>query len=485
MTDYYVATTGDDDVNNGLSPTDEGGGVGPFATPAKAFTTASWGDNVYILAGTYNDITGWVSGNFDNFSADADAWKADLDLSSQAYMTIQPYNDAEVIFGCTTGTGSDNYALSLEGDSTYKTEGYFHFKDIKINGQFEIKSMVGIIFENIEAEGSATHIITEDTGCSAAAGCGSVTIKNCKIHKFDKNLTTSGDYYTTIDGCDVSDWGQVGIRVSNYHNITIKNCDVHDDNENSIEDGHFDGIYLYGGGADDGQGALVESCRIYNITTAGTISLFVKNYGHDIVIRNCFVWGGAVQLYQIKGLELYNNTFGPMVNFADEQTPAVFEDLTIYNNIFLYGCWDQHNKAAAALTYSDYNIYSKRFFTDLSAGTNSFEFGTSTVEGESIYAGNSDWSRSTFMKNYMFDDRDTNFPQGQAYIKSYTGDGYARDWGTAAMDSLAADCYGNDRTDGSRDVGCHEYPEAGDVGFTPSLVNTKVPPYDQRTAYGI
>lgn len=217
---YYVAMNGDDSFN-GLAPSPEKGGRGPFRTLSRAARAVGAGETVMIRAGTYREASRWYK----------EGTEADP-------ITITSYAGESVIIsgnGHSIPEGAYGTLVSIKGD-------WINISDLRI----EESSWYGLVVEgdhctvdNISVHRNWGSGIFTTGWHNLIADClarnNSLVNEKFRSHEGGWGFGISACRYprhTTIRGCVAWDnWGE-GISTFESYDITIEDCISYNNQQN-------------------------------------------------------------------------------------------------------------------------------------------------------------------------------------------------------------------------------------------------------------
>jgi hypothetical protein len=218
MTDYYVDVDG---LNSNSGTT----ASAPWASIQKGINALKQGDNLYIMAGTYNpgadsesNGSHWIVSNKNGTSSNG--------------ITIQNYNSGQVILdgqesGAKSGYPSQGVRVKRtknkglrsvrwppKNGTLYESteKGLLEVKDcsyLTIDGLDVINSLG----EGIKMQGSTYNTFADDYTGDKAADLHHITVQNCRIHNTrGRNMRISNAWDVTIDSNDMSfgSWAVIG-----------------------------------------------------------------------------------------------------------------------------------------------------------------------------------------------------------------------------------------------------------------------------------
>ena len=438
-TDYYVATSGNDD-NDGLSA------EGAFATIDKAIITATSSDDViHIAAGTYQ--TGYPE-----YVAQTDNAKWGPNLKAKLI-----------------GEGTTRADVVLESHGEYRT----------------LRMAAGSWVENVTIVGEGTWQADKGGAIEMSGG----TLKNCVVRdgtaKANGN-TAGGNLYINNASALVTDCeiygGTTHKRGGNVYldSGTVRNCTIY----GGVCDDNIGGnIYQYGG--------TVSNCVIYGGTALNDGGNVRMNGGGWLV--DCVISNGTITANDKKGANVYMDSTAKMsrcrlVGGADTydnnggslaigSSSAIPEDCLIegstcggvlmtgtsylYNSTVVnnekYGCW------AWNVNQNFYNV---------------------VIYGNTLDGTNKDWTGNlpnagTFLNNALTESGSRHATSAYPTVvlladdsafADYANGDYRPTSGSVLIDAGVADprgaaasttdLDGNLRTSGAIDIGCYEFQKA-------------------------
>lgn len=257
--DYYVALTGDDTNNDGLSA------EAPFATIDKAIITATSSDDViHVAAGTYQ--TGYP-----DYVAQTDNAKWGPNLKAKLI-----------------GEGATRADVVLESHGEYRT----------------LRMAAGSWLENVTIVGEGTWQADKGGAIEMSGG----TLTNCVVRdgtaKANGN-TAGGNLYVNnsaavVDDCEIYG-GSTHKRGGNVYLDygTVRNCTIY----GGICDDNIGGnIYQYGG--------IVSNCVIYGGTALNDGGNVRMNGAGQMV--DCVISNGTITANDKKGANVYMDSTAKM-----------------------------------------------------------------------------------------------------------------------------------------------------------------------------
>ena len=420
-TDYYVATTGDDE-NDGLSA------ATPFATIDAAITNATdASDVIHVASGTYSTTTQWG-----------------------------PNLKAKLV-----GDGTSRDDVVIQSAGTYRT----------------LRMAAGSWLEKVTIVGEGTWQADKGGAIEMSGG----TLTNCVVRdgtaKANGN-TAGGNLYVNNSSALITDCeiygGSTHKRGGNVYldNGTVRNCKIYN---GTCDDNIGGNIYQYGG--------IVSNCVIYGGTALNDGGNVRMNGAGQMV--DCVISNGTVQANDKKGANVYMDSTAKMIrchlvggadtydnnggSLALGSSTAVAEDCLIegshcggvlmtgtsylYNSTIVnnenFGCWAWNNN--------------QHFFNVVIYGNASEWNGNlpNNASAEFVGCASSDAARIVTDGSFgVITITDSDFAD-------YANGDYRPVTGSALIDAGSADprgasastmdLDGNLRTSGTIDIGCYEF----------------------------
>lgn len=284
MANKYVASNGSDS-NDGTAPTDEGGGVGPWATLHYAFNYgngSALGNSTPVVAGDVLHLVMHTVGASIGTASYTDEVRMTTAGTSTAPITIVGANAAGEIDG-TLGTFDASGITDVFNDAFNVRQPYYVFRNIKIEG------------DGSSPNGGIGYSIWSGTGPLAVAVFINVHIDNINGNGF---ITTAGvPSQITFINCIASNCVGDGYRTTNgteaLNSGIAYACSATDNDTygfgdfgltiNCIATGNNGGI---SGLAGFGEASMVINCTAYDNDAAGIFfadesGVAINSVGHN------------------------------------------------------------------------------------------------------------------------------------------------------------------------------------------------------------
>ena len=307
-TGFYVATTGNDS-NNGLSPTDQGGGVGPFGTLGKCQDSMRASGTVktcYIRAGTYTPAIVGTGG------ACLGTAVLVLNSSSDSNTTWSHYPP--------DGVGT----AIIDAQSSSSTTGAY--SGICVSG-----GTTGVVINGLHIQ-NAQYDLIEDYDSN-------LLIENNILH--DNHATANN--------------GLIDIGGNAAKNVTVDHNYLY----NSQQRGVSAGTCLYAGCGGGIDGLVISNNYVYNTCTVigDCGAIYVIDYQtprSNITIRNnyvrdVYVSGGGRGIYLDDGTSNATVTGNIVIGAAD----TCFNIHGGSNDVYQYNICDEDSQPTAILLYQN------------------------------------------------------------------------------------------------------------------------------------
>lgn len=404
MTDYYVTKSGNDS-NDGLSPTDEGGGVGPWLTVEKARATISTagGHTVGFGDGTYTENSGSGYLYFNNIDYTSPVVFYNLTeggtgvtienvsgtygvrIRNSSNMTWRDINFA-------TGADASTTGVYLTGDTYDMTFQRCRFRGR--DGQSDIALYVqndtyDSLFEDCEIDGVwASHAGSGlwIVGTDGANVVGATTFRNCLFKNTKMNVVGQFCENVTFDNCAFvcNTIANAGCLIMGSDNpavdqhilgLVVRGCIV----DASSGTGGSHGVLLgggvvsasvtgnriYGGGSgasgwgfvDKSKGATVTGNLIVQNSMATITALLFKGCNYE----NTGADAGDPYISTYSHNTIYSKGANCIASVQDPTEPADCYSGLLRDNVVIHdgsaACWDMDNNSVEFTrigTHEDY-----------------------------------------------------------------------------------------------------------------------------------
>ena len=306
---YYVDATNGLDSNDGLSQTDQGGGVGPFATIGQALSTVVDGDEVVIMAAN--------TPGYDNAHEGA----ATLTVSNDITITAEELDSVqEVLIG-----GGGNVDLVIDATVSLGTSGTGFFT---IGDEIELDSgTLTIAGANVHIADGAT--VTRRAGSLSEA----FTLDGMVDVMYDgsANLTAGPELPADLAGGILTNTGTGGIVTVN-NSVTANNI-VQDDASSTT----FNNNVTVEGG--DVAVSNAGDVNISGVLTLGNNGLSHSGTGDvvvaDVSVADGFVWNQSTGTLIADNITFTNsgNLTGNGNGNAIENSGGAGSELTVNSDV--------------------------------------------------------------------------------------------------------------------------------------------------------